>query len=133
MVSDRSRILPWATPGLWRRAPGFILGRLVPHQSLSIVFGRRFFRFVDGVGRKLTALPFHSQRLHRTSVFSAYAASNSILHQESVLNWKFGVMMWRDSSSLDAARSYMTKRPMDPFSADYVSPGNTGVPVPSMT
>jgi hypothetical protein len=26
----------------------------------------------------------------------------------------------------------MTKRPMDPFSADYDSPGNTGVPVPSM-
>ena len=102
----------------------------MPYESLSYL---GVVSFVDGVGRKLTALLFYPQRVHRTSVFSACAASNSIPLRLRDLDWKFGVMMWRDSSSLDAARSYMTKRPVDPFSADYDSPGNTGVPVPSMT
>ena len=130
-------------PGIVEEGSTVYFGKACAVQKLIVLwasFLRRRGRseFVDGIGRKLTALlsigttPSHFRILGVRGQTGANAPNRVPRVRLRDLDWKLGVMMWRDSSSLDAAQ-YMTKRSMGPVSADHDSPGNTGVPVPSMT
>jgi hypothetical protein len=113
-------------------------GKVCAVQKL-IVLGHRFF--VDGVGRMLTALlSFVTTRSHcrildvrlANSVIAAPVPTLRNCPEDPFARFRLGVR-GDDVTRQQLGRSaYMTKRSMDPFSADYYLLGNTGVPVQSI-
>lgn len=116
MFSDRSRILPRATPALWRSCGGlqglFWEGLRTPKAYrtwASFLSSPGWSELVDRIGRELTALLPIATTPSQFRIFGARGQRDSCAGANTPvttprlrlrdLDWGFGVMMWRDSSS----------------------------------